>query len=88
MIKLSDLSLYPNRGKGGAYPEQYDVLLNGKTIGYMRLRHGRFTVECPDVGGQLMYEAYPIGYGEFENDERNYYLDIGLSNILDYINNI
>ena len=88
MIYSDDLSLYPEAGEGGSFPEQYDVLLNGKTVGYLRIRHGHFTVECPDVGGTLMYEAYPAGYGEFEDAERSYFLNLALSVVLDYVNGI
>jgi len=86
MFSLDQLSLYPAIGEGGVYPEQYDVLLDGKTVGYMRLRNGRFTVECPDVGGELVYEVYPSGYGEFEDNERSYFIDIGLSQVIEFLN--
>lgn len=58
----------------GACPEQYDALDEDRKVGYLRLRHGGFTVECPDVGGDLVYEASPVGDGRFEDDERDYYL--------------
>lgn len=34
-----------------AYPEQYDAIdgITGERVGYLRLRHGHFTVEVPDV---------------------------------------
>ena len=28
-------------------PEQYDVYKNDEKVGYLRLRHGVFTVDCP-----------------------------------------
>lgn len=34
-----------------ACPEQYDALLYGNMVGYLRLRGGIFTVHCPTVGG-------------------------------------
>jgi hypothetical protein len=86
MISINQLKITPEPSFGGSYPEQYDVLLDNKTVGYMRLRHGRFTVECPDVGGKLVYEAYPKGYGEFEDEERSYFLDIALSMVTDFLN--
>ena len=57
-----------------ACPEQYDAYLDGKQVGYLRLRHGRFTVEFPNEAGELLYSAYPDGDGEFEDYERDYYL--------------
>ena len=54
-----------------ACPEQYDVTLDGKQTAYMRLRHGRFTVTVPDVGGELVYKEYPLGDGIFDTDERD-----------------
>ena len=55
-----------------AYPEQYDAIdeTTGKRVGYLRLRYGHFTVEVPDVYGELVYESWPQGSGAFENDER------------------
>lgn len=65
----------------GACPEQYDVYLNGKIVGYFRLRHGSFTVEVCTTGiwewGNV-YEAHPKGDGIFEDDERDYFLIEGL----------
>jgi len=59
----------------GAAPEQYDAFdMAGKPAGYLRLRHGHFTVSFPDVDGELLYEAYPYGDGAFADDERLYYL--------------
>lgn len=55
-------------------PEQYDVTLNGKQVAYVRLRGGELTVECPDVGDQLIYEAEPNGDGQFNDDERDHYM--------------
>ena len=53
----------------GACPEQYDLVKHGKTIAYFRLRHGDFSVECPDVGGTVVYEAQTRGDGSFWDDE-------------------
>lgn len=55
-------------------PEQYEVFDGDKQVGYIRLRHGNLTVECPDCGGDLVYEASPDGDGEFEDHERDYFL--------------
>ena len=55
----------------GACPEQYDVYIDSIKLGYLRLRHGVFTVE---YSGELIYTGYPMGDGIFENDEREKYL--------------
>lgn len=58
-----------------ACPEQYDAFdSQGRQIGYLRLRHGNFTVEHPHCGGRLIYEAQPDGDGCFEDYEREFYL--------------
>ena len=57
-----------------ACPEQYDAYLGDRQVGYLRLRHGYFSVECPDVGGVKVYSASPAGNGRFDSDERDYYL--------------
>lgn len=59
----------------GACPEQYDVFEDDKQVGYLRLRHGRFTVDVPDAGDEQIYEAFPRGDGIFDSDERNRYLE-------------
>jgi len=57
-------------------PEQYDAI-NGKgeTVGYLHLRHGTFRVEVPDVGGKTVFAARPKGYGAFDDNEREYFLN-------------
>lgn len=46
-----------------ACPEQYDVFdKDGKQVAYIRLRWGSLYVECPDVGGETVYEA-DVGHG-------------------------
>lgn len=57
-----------------ACPEQYDAFHNDKMVGYLRLRHGDFTVNYPDVGGKLILEESPQGDGMFEKEERMEYL--------------
>ena len=55
-----------------ACPEQYDAMLNGERVGYLRLRWGWLTVECPWVNGQEVYEMQ-TGHelaGEFEDDKQ------------------
>lgn len=59
----------------GACPEQYDVYApDGKQIGYLRLRHGRFTAQYPDYMGSEVYSACPNGDGRFDDIEREHYL--------------
>lgn len=65
-----------------AFPEQYDAIRDGERIGYLRLRHGCFTVSCPDWGGEEVYYAEPRGQGEFYPDERSGYLLAAIDAIL------
>jgi hypothetical protein len=59
----------------GACPEQYDAFDGaGRQVGYLRLRHGRFTVEYPDCGGERLGDFYPEGDGMFRDEERARYL--------------
>jgi hypothetical protein len=58
----------------GACPEQYDVFDGERQVGYLRLRYGRFTAECPDAGGELVYEGAPKGDGIFDPGERDCFL--------------
>ncbi len=53
-----------------ACPEQYDAFIGEKKVGYLRLRHGVFTVDFPDCGGERIYESYPDGDGMFFDGER------------------
>lgn len=65
-----------------ACPEQYDAFLNDKRVGYLRLRHGHFTVSYPDVGGELLFDANPKGDGIFDEEEREFYLIMAMISIL------
>lgn len=67
-----------------ACPEQYDAFLDGKMVGYLRLRHGSFTVQCPGYDGRLVYSATPRGDGIFEHDERDFYLRHAVKAIEDW----
>lgn len=69
----------------GACPEQYDVEMGGKPVGYLRLRHGHFTACYPDPSGSLVYEASPAGDGIFDDDERDYYLTKAIIAIKEFI---
>ena len=68
-----------------ACPEQYDVLMRGENVGHLRLRHGRFRVEYPDIPGETIFEAYPNGDGIFEDNERLVFLTKALRAIQDKI---
>jgi hypothetical protein len=67
----------------GACPEQYDAYINGEKVGYLRLRHGVFTVDYPDCGGKRLITEYPDGDGIFTYDERDEYLTRAKQAILD-----
>lgn len=65
-------------------PEQYEIHRadnDREVVAYLRLRHGCFTVEVPDCGGELIYEAHPQGDGEFKVLERPHFLRLAV----DYI---
>ena len=68
-----------------ACPEQYDAYLNDKQVGYLRLRHGSFTVECPDVGKTMVFEGCPLGDGCFIDGERDYYLKCAVKAIENWL---
>jgi hypothetical protein len=58
-----------------ACPEQYDAFDGrGRQVGYLRLRHGYFTVDAPVCGGSRIYEASSIGDGIFHSSEREKFL--------------
>ena len=60
-----------------AYPEQYDAFYQGKQVGYLRLRHGCFSVEYPNAGGERIYYAENLNAdGCFDDDERAHFLNI------------
>jgi len=40
-----------------AAPEQYDVFLGTRQIGYLRLKWGEFYAAYPDVSGDVVYAA-------------------------------
>lgn len=64
-----------------ACPEQYDVFDGDEQVGYLRLRHGFFSVEVPDCGGELVYQASPEGDGIFEDHERDHHLSMAVKAI-------
>ena len=68
----------------GACPEQYDAYIGGVQVGYLRLRHGTFRVDCPTSGGETVYRAYPDGDGCFMDHERARHLAAARQAILDW----
>ena len=66
------------------YPEQYDAFIGDEKVSYLRLRHGHFSVECPDVFGETVYEASPYGDGFFDDDERAGFLEAAKEAISDW----
>ena len=70
-----------------ACPEQYDCFDGEKQVGYLRLRHGHFTVQCPDVGGDIVYDACPEGDGGFYPEERGKHLKFAVDRIQKWISN-
>lgn len=71
---INGLELYQTCG---ACPEQYEAFSGVHHVGYLRLRHGYFRVDCPDAGGETVYEANPDGDGLFSSDdERQHYLEM------------
>lgn len=67
-----------------ACPEQYDVTKDGRDLGYLRLRHGWFRADYGECGGPTVYEAAPMGDGEFNDDEREGYLTEAVSALLQH----
>lgn len=83
-MNVDDIVLYKTCD---ACPEQYDALgPDGNQIAYLRLRHGSFTVECPDVGGELIYSVCPDGDGVFCDYEREGYLSDAKAAIASFYN--
>jgi len=69
-----------------ACPEQYEAYdEHGNHVGYLRLRHGRFTVECPDVGYDLVLVGHPEGDGMFTWEERTQWLEKAVTAIKEWM---
>jgi len=69
-----------------ACPEQYDVFLDGEQAGYLRLRHGVFSVKFPDCGGIMLWQTdRPSGDGIFDENEREYFLETAVKLIDNHI---
>lgn len=82
MINSSDIRLVQTCV---ACPEQYDAYYEDNYVGYLRLRHGRFSVE--DKDGNLILEAHPEGDGIFINEERDSYLQAAKEAIVESLIN-
>jgi hypothetical protein len=68
-----------------ACPEQYDVFDDlGQQVAYLRLRHGGFRADVPDVGGETIYTANPEGDGVFMDHERVRYLTEAILAVQEY----
>ena len=68
-------------------PEQYDAYSNGKIVGYLRLRSGRFTVECPHVMGKLEFShEFEDSRNEFDEAERDLFLQQAIKAIQAFYN--
>ncbi len=62
-----------------ACPEQYDVFLEGKQVGYVRLRWGGLRCDYPDYSGEtIYYHGFMDGLqGLFDSDdERKHHLEL------------
>ena len=70
-----------------ACPEQYDVFLKNKQVGYLRLRHGVFRIDCPDCGRETIFtHEPPEADGIFNNSEqREYFLKLSSVRILEWL---
>jgi hypothetical protein len=66
---------------GGACPEQYDAFVGERQVGYFRLRHGDYRVDYPDAHETTIYKGWPMGDGEFMDDERDAFLAAGVTAI-------
>lgn len=79
MLEFEDL--------GTTCPEQYDVMRNGQRIAYVRLRHGNYTVECPDVGGETVLSMLvPNHAGNFSDENKDFYLKLAAEVIVTWLN--
>lgn len=52
-----------------ACPEQYDVYYGSRKVGYVRLRHGLFTVSDAFQTKTLYTQEFPVSYEEAMEDE-------------------
>jgi hypothetical protein len=85
-MKIEDLELVATCC---ACPEQYDVYCDSKVVGYIRLRHGVFRVDCPDCGGTIVLCENVESDGVFgSEEERKLELTKAKEAIVNYHNNL
>lgn len=83
-MSITDIKLIKT---SSAFPEQYlAVDSKNRTIGHMRLKHKEFRVECPDLGGKVVFSGNPDGQGAFREYERQWYLDAARGAIVKFYN--
>jgi hypothetical protein len=82
-IRIEDITI---ECRSISNPEEYEALLNGKQIGYLRLQDGHFTVKYGVSSGTLVWESFPEGNNEFTAQERPLYLKIAKQKLFDYNN--
>lgn len=84
-MNVSDITLVMTCGH---CPEQYDAFVGNTQVGYLRLRHGGFTVRCPglDFENEVVYSANTKGDGEFDDGERSFHLDTAKRAICEWWN--
>jgi hypothetical protein len=71
-----------------ACPEQYDVFLGSRQVGYLRFRHGHFWAYYPDSEGSRVYTAelsQDIYHSVFSEEERDTQLPLALDALIDAI---
>jgi hypothetical protein len=54
-----------------ACPEQYEAFDGDRQVGYLRLRHGYFSVRCPDHRGDEVYGSGSEDDGMFGDEARD-----------------
>ncbi len=70
-----------------ACPEQYDVYMADKQVGYLRLRHGWFRCDANKCGGPMIYHTNECkGDGIFTDDERDFFLQEAITALIQYLN--
>lgn len=65
-----------------AAPEQYNLIDEGVTIGYLRLRHGHFRAHAYGPSGPCVYETTTIGDGMFDPTERKEHISKAIAAII------
>lgn len=65
-----------------ACPEQYDMYIDCKNIGYFRTRHGYFTVEYL-LNETQVFASGIKGDGGFDPEERDFFLEEGIKAVLE-----